>query len=293
MACLKLRIQIEKTKFTEIAQSNLPRSVVRLSRRTVCVWAGSEAVVASDGRRGRGHVRSRSRRGRDRVTLVAGWRGVAGISGRGTAARQCRALPDARRRYAPLRRVMAATVTRGRQRFVVPAAEMILARTNDAGAAAPGQRVVGRVRVVLLIELLMLQRVAARRLTLWRRPCGRQVGRLLPDQSGRRQVPGRPRPRPAHGAVLLVPAALAAAAVQRARAAAVRRSHGGCRVRPGQRGRRRRHRVHDRGRPGVQRGRLLSGTVRVVAPIVVTVVAIVRRNDRNEPLGRQVIPRKL
>lgn len=141
----------------------------------------------------------------------------------------------------------------------------------------------------------MLQRVAARRLTFWRRPCGRQVGCLLPDQSGRRQVPGRPRPRPAHGAVLLVPAALAAAAaaVQRARAAAVRWSHGGCRVRPGQRGRRRRHRVHDRGRPRVQCGRLLSGTVRIVAPIVVTVVAIVRRNDRNEPLGRQVISGKL
>lgn len=113
----------------------------------MCVWAEPEAVVASNGRRGRGHGRSHRRnhrRGsRDRGTLVAGWRGVARIDGRGTAARQRRALPDARRRYAPLRRLMAATVTRGRQRFVVSAAEMILARANDVGAAAPGQGVVG------------------------------------------------------------------------------------------------------------------------------------------------------
>jgi hypothetical protein len=110
------------------------------------------------------------------------------------------------------------------------------------------------------------------------------VGGLLSDQSGRRKVPGRPRS--ADGAVLVTATAAVTAAVQRARTAAVRRSHGGCRVRPGQCGRRGRHCVHDSRSPGIEGGRFLPGTVRVVAPVVVAVVTIVRRNNGHKPLRR-------
>lgn len=85
-----------------------------------------------------------------------------------------------------------------------------------------------------------------------------------------------------------------AAAVRRrrARTAAVRRPHGGCRVRSGQRGCRGRHRVHDRRRSRVQRDRLFSRTVRVVAPVIVTVVTVVRRDDRHEPFRRYMVSGK-
>lgn len=213
---------------------------------------------------------------------------MARISGCRTA-RQRRALPDARGRYAARGRVTA-TVTGGR-RFVVT----VLSGANDVGATAPGQRAGGRVRVVLDLQTRVV--VVVRR-TFGRRPCGRQVGGLLPDQSGRRQVPGRPRST--DGAILVTAAptaataaahsATATATVQRARTAAVRRSQGGCRVRSGQCCRRGRHRVHDRGRPRVQRRCLFPGAVRrVVAPVVVAVVTIVRRNDWNKSLGRYVV----
>jgi len=240
-------------------------------------------------RRRRRHRRHRRGRLRGRSVFDVGQRGVIGINGGGTA-RQRRALPDTRRRYAPLCR-LAAAVTRGGRLFVVSV--MVLAGANAVGATAPAQ-CVGRLRFVLKqtrVVVVVVVVMAVRR-TLWRRPCGRQVGRLLPDQSGRRQVSGRPRT--AHGAVL-VPAdaaAAAAAAVQRTRTAAVRRPHGGCRIRSGQRGRRGRHCVHDRRRPRIQRGRFFSGTVRVVATIVVTIVTIVRRNDRHEPLARYMVSGK-
>lgn len=216
---------------------------------------------------------------------------MARISGCRTA-RQRRAFPDARGRYAARGRVTA-TVTCGRG-FVVT----VLSGANDVGATAPGQRAGGRVRVVLDLQTRVVVVVVVVRRTFGRRPCGRQVGGLLPDQSGRRQVPGRPRST--DGAVLVTAAptaataaahsATATATVQRARTAAVRRSQGGCRVRSGQRGRRGRHRVHDRGRPRVQRRSLFPGAVRrVVAPVVVAIVTIVRRNDRNKPLGRYVV----
>lgn len=70
------------------------------------------------------------------------------------------------------------------------------------------------------------------------------MGRLLPDQSARRKVPRRPRS--ADSVVLVTTSAATAAAavaataatttVQRAGTAPVRRTHGGRRVRPGQRG---------------------------------------------------------
>jgi len=132
---------------------------------------------------------------------------VAGISGCRTA-RQRGAFPDARRRYAASGPV-ATTVTGGR-RFVVT----VLSGTNDVGTTAPGQRA-GRVRVILdqarvvvvVDDVVAADAVVLR--TFWRRPCGRQVGGLLPDQSGRRQVPGRPRST--DGAVLVTaPSATAA-----------------------------------------------------------------------------------
>lgn len=246
----------------------LPWSVVGLSRGTVCVLAWRIVVAGSvagggchrrcgccggggggwPGRRcGRCRRRRRRRRSRCRGRSVfeAGQHGVAWISSRWTA-HQRRALADARRRYATGGRVTAAVTCSGRRPFVV-AAVMVLSGTYDVGTSAPGQRV-GRVRVVRQQAQVIV--VVVRR-ALWRWPCGRQVGRLLPDQTGRRQVPGRMRS--ADGAVLIPAAAATAAtaAVQRARTAAVRRSHGGCRVRPGQRGRRRRHCVHDRGRPWI------------------------------------------
>lgn len=107
---------------------------------------------------------------------------MAGISS-GRTACQRRAFPDARRRYAARGRVRA-TVTGGR-RFVV----IVLSGTNHVGATTPGQR--GRVRVILdqasaVVVVDVVATVVVVRWTFWRRPCGRQVGGLLPNQSGRR-----------------------------------------------------------------------------------------------------------
>lgn len=82
---------------------------------------------------------------------------------------------------------MRATVIGGR-RFVVT----VLSGTNNVGATTPGQR--GRVRVILhqaravvVVDVVATAVVVVSvRRTFWRRPCGRQVGGLLPDQSGRR-----------------------------------------------------------------------------------------------------------
>jgi len=132
---------------------------------------------------------------------------VAGISGCRTA-RQRRALPDARGRYAARDRV-SATVTGGR-RFVVT----VLSGANDVGATAPGQRAGDRVRVVLDLQtrVVVVVVVVVVRRTFGRRPRGRQVGGLLPDQSGRRQVPGRPRSTDGAVLVTAAPAAATAAA---------------------------------------------------------------------------------
>jgi len=109
---------------------------------------------------------------------------VASISSRRTAC-QRRALPDARRRYAARGRVRA-TVTSGR-RFVVT----VLSGTNHVGATTPGQRsrvrvILDQARAVVVVVVDVVTTVVVVRRTFWRRPCGRQVGGLLPDQSGRR-----------------------------------------------------------------------------------------------------------